>query len=392
MRNKIITAIAVIACTMAMNAQETCVINGHIDNCKLADGKKIKEVYLTYTNEFGHVATVAKAKVKKGNYTLKCELASDAPVERYTISGFGEGQGISLFVEPGEVIVSTETATQPEQSTIAGTPTNDTYAAYESIAVDAQKEVERQLAELVALHGEAWLESPEGKQEAKRIKAKESIKSEAEALRFLIDHNASPMTPWVVEHSLFPKLSAAYAEQMTTAMATSLHNHPYYHSLRNAMLASTLKVGSEAPDATLMLHDGESRHLSDYRGKHVILNFWSDEEQAAAMMAELKNVYEITREKGDEFVIISVSLENDKNVVAAAVNHLGVDLEGWIHSCDGAGVSSPTAKRYNVDKTPRIILIEPEGHAVSLDMEIDELGMRVEQILSGDLYYLDMEK
>jgi hypothetical protein len=63
--------------------------------------------------------------------------------------------------------------------------------------------------------------------------------------------------------------------------------------------------------------------------------------------------------------------------------------EGWLTACDLAGAASPAAKLFGVEKAPRIVLIEQEGRAVSLDMDVDEVVMRVEQILSGDLYYFD---
>ena len=391
MRNKIFAIIALAGC-MAVSAQETCVINGRIGDSQLADGKKVKVVQLTRTNEFGQTSVVATAKVKKGTYNFKYTLAPGEPVLQYVITGFGEGKGVALFVEPGEVVVNTTVAGQPEQSTVAGTPTNDAYAAYQAIAAEGQDRVAQQLAELEKHHGAAWLESAEGKQEVKRIKAQEAIKTEAEELRFLIDHNVSPMTPMVIEQTQLPKLSEAYGEQMTKTIAVSLQEHPYYHSLRNTMLASTLKVGTEAPDITLPLLDGVTKHLSDYRGKHVILNFWNDATQAAEMMAELQNVYALTREQRDGFVILSISLGSDIAAWQEAVKTLGIDREGWLHACDGAGINSPAAKRYGIEATPRIILIEPEGHAVSLNMEIDELALRIEQILSGDLYYLDEVK
>ena len=127
---------------------------------------------------------------------------------------------IALFVEPGEVVVSTPSATQSAASTVSGTPTNDTYAAYKAIAADAQSEADRQVAHLASLHGSEWLASDAGKREVKRIMAQQSIKREAESLRFLIDHNASPMTPMVIEQSQFPKLSAAYGEQIGVSEAT----------------------------------------------------------------------------------------------------------------------------------------------------------------------------
>ena len=134
----------------------------------------------------------------------------------------------------------------------------------------------------------------------------------------------------VIEQSQFPKLSAAYGEQMTKTIAVSLQQHPYYHSLRNTMLASTLKAGTEAPDITLPLLSGETKHLADYRGKHVILNFWSDAAQAAEMMAELQNVYALTCEQRDGFVILSISLGSDIAAWQEAVKTLGIDREGYV--------------------------------------------------------------
>ena len=221
MRNKIFAIIALAGC-MAVSAQETCVINGRIGDSQLADGKKVKVVQLTRTNEFGQTSVVATAKVKKGAYTFKYELAPGEPVLQYVITGFGEGKGVALFVEPGEVVVNTSAATQPEQSLVTGTPTNDDYAAYQAIASEGLARVAQQVAELEKRHGGVWLESAEGKQEVKRIQAQEAIKTEAEELRFLIDHNASPMTPMVIEQCQFPKLSEAYGEQMTKTIAVSL--------------------------------------------------------------------------------------------------------------------------------------------------------------------------
>lgn len=392
MRNRIFSTIVAVASCAVVSAQGTCIINGHIADSQLADGKKIKKVYLTRTNEFGQVMEVAATKVKKGNYTFKYALAQDEPVLQYTITGFGNGQDIALFVEPGKVEVNTPMAEEAAQSSVTGTPTNDDYAAYKAIADDGQREVARQIADLEALHGSSWFETAEGKDAIKQIKAREAIRVQSQSMRFLIDHNASPLMPLEVERTLLPKLSKAYAEQMSKAVAYPLQQHPYYLSLRNTVLANNLKVGTEAPDITLPLLSGEVAHLNDYRGKHVILNFWTDAEQAAEMIAALQNVYELTREQQEGFVILSISLDAEKAAWKEAVANLGLDREGWLHACDGAGANSPAAKRYGVDKTPRIILIEPEGHAVSLNMEIDEVAMRIEQILWGDLYYLDQVK
>lgn len=393
MQNKILSTIIATALCLAVSAQETCTIKGNIVNTQLNDGNKVKQLRLTRTNEFGQTIEVATAKVKKGHYTFTYPLAENAPTLKYAITGFGEGKDITLFVEAGEISISTPEATRPEESSVSGTPTNDTYTKFKTIYCNEQRVVAEQVEALKHVNGTEWVETAEGKAEIKRIKAKEAINTHSQVVRFLIENNASPMTPWVIEHTLFPILSAAYAEQMTNTIAISLHKHPYYHSLRNTMLANTLKVGSEAPNLVLSLLNGETKQLNDYRGKHIILNYWTSNcNKSVEMMAEMKNVYEIVKSHPDQFVIISVSLDEDTNAWRTAVVNEGIELEGWLHACDGIGYNSLAAKHYGVDKAPKIILIEPEGHAVSLNMELDEMTMRVEQILDGDLYYLDMKE
>ena len=384
MLHRILSTIAVAFICIAASAQGVCVIKGNIADDRMSDGSKIKKLTLTRTDELGRTIEVATAKVKKGKYAFRYELAKDEPVFMYAIKGFGKGNDVEVFVEPGEVAVNTNS----NMSSIAtGTPTNDLYLKYcatcndDSILPFAKDILERK-------HGAGWFATPEGKDALNRI-ARESIKIKANLLRMLIDNNASPMTPLMIERWL-PLLTPAYADQMVKTIHVDLQNHPYYLSLRNKVLANDLKVGNELPDITLPLRSGEVKKLSDFRGKYVVLNFWTNDcAKSADMLAEMKNLYEVVKENQDQFVIINFALVSDALVWNIVVNVNEMDCEGWLNACDLAGAASPAAKLMGVDKAPRIILVEPEGRAVSLDMDIDEVVMRVEQILSGDLYYFD---
>ena len=372
MLNRVFSTIIMAVVCLAASAQGVCVINGTIADVELVGGKKVKKVYLTRTDEFGRTVQVAEAKVKKGKYTFKHKVADNEPVLMYTITGFGEGKGIEVFVEQGNVTVSTVSAADPCGSVVAGTPTNDTYAEYMAVLTRGYEEAEK--------HNDDMMKSREG------------IKTVSQMLRFLIDHNDSPMTPLVIERDMLNCLTPAYAEQILKSVSMTLRSHPYYHSLRNRVLADNMKFGNELPDAKLRLLSGETKQLADYRGKYVILNFWTSGcDKSAAMLEELKTLYDIIK-GNDEYVIVSVSLDNDAVTWKNAVAGNGVNLEGWIHASDCAGFESPIAKMYKVDKAPRIMIVEPEGIAVSLDMDIDELVMRIEQIMSGDLYYLDKKE
>ena len=393
MRHRLIATIFSFIACFAVYAQDVCVINGKIADDKLANGKAIKKVFLTSADEYGRRTVVAEAKVKKGSYTFKYKVSADAPVMQYTITGFDNEKGIKLFVEPGTVTVNTATAQNPCQSKLSGTPTNDLYEEYKQIDINADEKVAKAVEALAQQNGKEWLESKEGKQEVKRIEAPERIKREADRIRFLIDHNASPMTPLEMECRVMPYLSNAYADQMMKSIYTPLQKHPYYQSFRNAVLARNIKVGNVVPDIAITLRDGKTVKLNDNRGKHILLDFWASTcEKSMQNRNTLKELYQATKEKQDKFVIVSLSLDCDKNAWGNALDSNGLALDGWVQGNDTMGTESIAAKQFGVKKTPHMILIDPEGRAISLNMEADEVQMRVEQILEGDLYYLDQSK
>ena len=393
MRHRLIATIFSFIACFAVYAQDVCVINGKIADDKLANGKAIKKVFLTSADEYGRRTVVAEAKVKKGSYTFKYKVSADAPVMQYTITGFDNEKGIKLFVEPGTVAVNTATAQNPCQSKLSGTPTNDLYEEYKQIDINADEKVAKAVEALAQQNGKEWLESKEGKQEVKRIEATERIKREADRIRFLIDHNASPMTPLEMECRVMPYLSNAYADQMMKSIYTPLQKHPYYQSFRNAVLARNIKVGNVVPDIAITLRDGKTVKLNDNRGKHILLDFWASTcEKSMQNRNTLKELYQATKEEQDKFIIVSLSLDCDKNAWGNALDSNGLALDGWIQGNDTMGTESIAAKQFGVKKTPHMILIDPEGRAISLNMEADEVQMRVEQILEGDLYYLDQSK
>ena len=383
------TIISIVAC-IAVNAQEVCVINGNITDAHTTGGAKVKKLFLVATDEFGRDVEVASARVRRGAYTFNVELADGDPVLMYRIIGFGEGKGVEVFVEPGIVTVQTESAAVPEESLVSGTPTNDEYCQYKAIGVAGIAAAEAQISALAAGKAPGWAETEEGKAEFQRIRAKEYIITTSQLIRFLLEHNASSMTPFVIERDILPQLSAVYGEQMTNSISTTLYGHPYYRSLRNRMLSNNMRVGSEVPNITLPMLGGETKHLTDFRGKYVILNFWSgDSDESAEMIAEMQRVYEVVKAAGEQFVIISFALNENIAEWKNAVEANNMNREGWLNACDAAGAKSLAAELFAVETSPKIVLVEPEGLAVSLNMETDEVLMRVEQILSGDLYYLD---
>ncbi len=77
-----------------------------------------------------------------------------------------------------------------------------------------------------------------------------------------------------------------------------------------AIGGNVLKKGAKAPDFELKDHDGKVHHLSDYRGKMVVLYFYPKDftPGCTAEACNLRDNYEALMEKG--LVVLGVSYDN----------------------------------------------------------------------------------
>jgi peroxiredoxin len=77
--------------------------------------------------------------------------------------------------------------------------------------------------------------------------------------------------------------------------------------------AQTPAGGSSAPDFSLQATDGSTVHLSDYRGKVVLLDFWSTTcDPCMAEMPHLVDLYRANKDKG--FVVLAISLDGPESL------------------------------------------------------------------------------
>ena len=387
--NKSVWLLSALFCgCLSMQAQQICTIKGTIANDSLCyTPKTVKMVYLNTMDEYDRTIVLDSAKVKKHKFTFNYKIKEGEPILLHFISGFDNG-ATPVVVEPGTVNVEIAKAAYPTGAKVWGTKNNDLYAEYEQIEKRCTSFQSDSLKVMRKEHGEAWLDSEDGWKVRFRVGASALITCYEERIKFLLDHNDCPLTPLLMEREISYMLTNNYAQMLLNAISPDLHSHPYYRSFSNAVRALDLRVGGDLPDIRIPMRDGSVKYLSDFKGKYVLLDFWASWcGPCLRELPHLKKLYDDSRANKDKFVIVSFSIDNKEKAWKEAIKSKDLDREGWIHGSDLLGWGSPAARLLGVTAIPKMILIDPEGKAISFTLRGEELVQRVKQILGGDLYY-----
>ena len=290
--------------------------------------------------------------------------------------------------KPAESQKGKADAAKAVASEVKEIPDKPLYEEYLALERQRDQQIAQDLAQLRNAKGEAYLNTADGKIDAEGIRHAADIGWTAERFQFLLDHNTSPLMPLLVERDMLPIFNKEYGRQLSAAVAPQILTHPYARSLENNVRSRNLMQGSDVPDIALPLANGTVRQLSNSLGKFVLLTFWASGCPTCQRdLPLLKKLYDETRGSKDKFEMIGFSLDKNPKDWKKAMKTLGIEAADWLQACDFKGSASPSVRLFNVGETPTNVLIDPEGKAISLTLQGEELVTRVKQILSGDLYY-----
>jgi hypothetical protein len=131
-------------------------------------------------------------------------------------------------------------------------------------------------------------------------------------------------------------------------------------------------------DANLTTIEGRALQLASFRGKFVVLVFWTSwSEPSRKMLADLRAVRdEFARDSNLEFIAASLDDDADSLRQAAASGNSGFKL-GRLAVGDRASV----AEAFDITTLPAVFLLGPDGRIIARDLEAERLRTALRRAL-----------
>lgn len=150
-----------------------------------------------------------------------------------------------------------------------------------------------------------------------------------------------------------------------------------------ATLFDTLDPGEQAPEFDLPGLNGGTIRLSEFRGKLVLLDFWSTFGQAC--LDRIPVLREIHEQHGGNPRFAMISLACDQQA-APPRRYVEENSLAWTHAHAGVARTAigNVAPKYTVRSLPGTFLIGPDGRVLAKDLHGEDLGKAIATALEDD--------
>ena len=146
-----------------------------------------------------------------------------------------------------------------------------------------------------------------------------------------------------------------------------------------------LRIGGTVPDFQFTELDGTIHHLSEYRGKYVLLDFWGTWcGPCRANLPFLRKTYQGFKDRGFEIIGMDNEIAMQNDVTAAALANGADKARAFVRE---QGVTWPNAQtasiktlfetRFRISAWPTMVLLDPQDRIVSVNRtDRGEPGLR----------------
>ena len=116
------------------------------------------------------------------------------------------------------------------------------------------------------------------------------------------------------------------------------------------------KIGQPAPEIAAFDLQGNKASLSDWQGKTVLINFWS--ETCGACIAELRTLQQWAEKYPNQVQLVAMNIDGEKADTQAIVTKRQLTLPIFKDQM------KITAERYQLVGTPTSFVIDPSGKVI----------------------------
>ena len=352
-------------------SDNTCLIEGEISD--IEDGSMI--CLWRHKEEFSIANTL---KFKNGRFMVTVEDVYQP--EKMTISSslFSRSLPLDIWVAPGQKVIITGKGSLPAlwevKSSIpyqkeANRYTNNSRAIITELAqISAERDKLSTMSSILSVVMASYkkIDSLNVARNAYSLRSKQIFAD----LDIMYKTDVSPV--WLdkmlnIAKSLkYPDFSSEHAgdirkkaEELYNRISEKDKNTPLgYEITANLFPPPVVKVGDNMVDGDFLDKNGNTKHLSDFLGKYLLLDFWDSQcKPCDIAFPQMKKISETYREK---LTIISISLNSDsiwKKVM------IGRDMP-WVNIRDPKGFYGLAVNYGFLQGLANYVLISPEGKII----------------------------
>ena len=149
-------------------------------------------------------------------------------------------------------------------------------------------------------------------------------------------------------------------------------------SIKQQKLRSTFIVGNVFPKLSLADTLNQIINITDLKGKIIFIDVWAS--WCGPCRQEMPHLIKLHEKYKDEgFVIIAISLDNDKEKWLTAVKK---DLQPWVQFCELKNWrDNSMLKKWGISGVPYNFLIDREGKLNDKEINLESLEAKIKRLL-----------